>query len=1441
MAKVISYAYAFVSAYYGNYYPLAALVIGEAQQSRTRRRARQRAAGSGPDDRMEMVDVQADAPRTLVLGRARAVEGVRFPAWTSGANGEKLTMIVGFAGHEIDGFEQIYFNDTPVALDASGWVVTPPFAKGDVTSRSQFSYDPVMVLPEVPVPSSVQVIVTVGVGVDQETYVGLVLSVVGNTVTCGVDGRPDTRYEVTYQTSVGIPTARVRTWRGAPGQNVGAALQAEYPGKIDSTRQFQGMAVMAVDLLYDTDVYVQGRPNVTAVMRGARCYDPRLDSTVPGGAGSHRFADSTTWAWTENPALHALRYATWAYGWALPIDECNLQDVQAAADVCDQSTAFPVRTNGVLGSVTLPRYRCGIVISSDTDPAAAMADIMETMAGAEGWSGGQWRMRAGAMGTPVFALDASWLAQGVGDDGQTSGEDVARITNGVPRDQRINRVTGKCVDPAQRWQALPFPAVQDPVLIAAKGLASLEVDYNGVNHPVHAQHLASVAIRQAQASLRHDYRCSLRAWGVELFDVGTINLPRFGFVSNTARVTGWRWHPAEGVQLRLAEISDDIYTPVAELTGRDPAPNYTAPDPRVVETVTNLQVTSGTVPLTDGSVLTRTRVAWAPVIAQSVRAGGTVEVQYTQFASQVALPTTDWPSWEEPGSSTSAVIPALMAGRVYIFRARAISAPPLRVRGDWSVQVAHQVALPPPLAGRYTDYIFRRSATQPATPTGAGTPAGWFDAPPAADGNPLWVSLVDKRSDGSLIDPWSTPVQIDGESLQVEYSVDGITGWHVTFAPGDMFARYRVGTTGAWSTAIKIVAEDGLTSSYIFRRSAAQPTTPTGDYPASWFDGPPAADGNPLWASIGMRLPSGQLVGTWSVPVKIEGDSVYVEYSVDGIGGWHPTFAPGDIYARYKTGPTGAWSAVIKIVGEDGQDGIDGTNGVRTAIMVLYQWATVPPTVFPTGNSTYTWATAAFTTPAGAGAWTQIPGTPGPGQVLYACQQRLANTGTDPTTVIGWSTGTAYVVGRAGTDGIRGNLTGYSNSVFPPVFSTAPWNGATDDANASTIIWRMRGNAGSPPNDAHLAIGDTVTLRTSGNTAVATKYWSGGAWVDPGALYSGNVIVGGTISGGTNLNIAGYAKIEGFSTLALTDPLNSFFGPVNKTVAVVANSAGAAQVGLVGIGTQSGGYGVFAYNSAANPALVAYQDNASTQAGAALIASENGYGVQARGRNFGVTSIATGAGGVGLSGSVAPSVSGVGVYGEGANASQVGVRATNVSGGLALQVQGPASISGQLASTVTTGTAPITVQSTTKVVNLNADLLDDLNSSQLLDSANHTGAIPAARMSANVLAAIGFVPVQQGGGASQLGNKIHIGWSATATLRLQVDVTDFGDTWPINISGRATTLNLATGGFVNATINASGAGTAAFNASKPGTSGSNEWVRKVVNGRVGWEAVWFEP
>ena len=81
---------------------------------------------------------------------------------------------------------------------------------------------------------------------------------------------------------------------------------------------------------------------------------------------------------------------------------------------------------------------------------------------------------------------------------------------------------------------------------------------------------------------------------------------------------------------------------------------------------------------------------------------------------------------------------------------------------------------------------------------------------------------------------------------------------------------------------------------------------------------------------------------------------------------------------------------------------------------------------------------------------------------------------------------------------------------------------------------------------------------------------------------------------------------------------------------------------------------------------------------------------------------------------------------------------------------------------------------------------------------NTTGKVTLSQVcgvmtSAQITSALGYAPIQQGGGSGQLANKIYIGWSLS-NLLLQVDATSFGNTWPISVSGNATTSTTASNG-----------------------------------------------
>ncbi|MBX3653188.1 MAG: DUF1983 domain-containing protein [Ramlibacter sp.] len=88
--------------------------------------------------------------------------------------------------------------------------------------------------------------------------------------------------------------------------------------------------------------------------------------------------------------------------------------------------------------------------------------------------------------------------------------------------------------------------------------------------------------------------------------------------------------------------------------------------------------------------------------------------------------------------------------------------------------------------------------------------------------------------------------------------------------------------------------------------------------------------------------------------------------------------------------------------------------------------------------------------------------------------------------------GDAGFAGSNGSDGTRGSVTLYA--------SGSSWS----DSTANSAITSATGSSTK-------VIGDTVTI-SNGSSFAATKYWSGSAWVDPGVVINGNLLVTGTVS-----------------------------------------------------------------------------------------------------------------------------------------------------------------------------------------------------------------------------------------------------------------------------------------------------------------------------------------
>lgn len=81
-----------------------------------------------------------------------------------------------------------------------------------------------------------------------------------------------------------------------------------------AAHKLSGLAADQVTMRYDASGKntFTTEPQMLRVIRGLLCYDPREDSTYPGGAGLQRADDQSTWAFSKNPFVQGLSFAL---GW----------------------------------------------------------------------------------------------------------------------------------------------------------------------------------------------------------------------------------------------------------------------------------------------------------------------------------------------------------------------------------------------------------------------------------------------------------------------------------------------------------------------------------------------------------------------------------------------------------------------------------------------------------------------------------------------------------------------------------------------------------------------------------------------------------------------------------------------------------------------------------------------------------------------------------------------------------------------------------------------------------------------------------------------------------------------------------------------------------------------------------------------------------------------
>ena len=104
-----------------------------------------------------------------------------------------------------------------------------------------------------------------------------------------------------------------RTQLGACPEAVALSSPRGNPPGWTSAHKLSGLAAVINTFEYDgkNENGLTSVPPPSWIVKGALVYDPRLDSTYPGGSGACRAWNEATYVWSENPHLHGL---TWALG-----------------------------------------------------------------------------------------------------------------------------------------------------------------------------------------------------------------------------------------------------------------------------------------------------------------------------------------------------------------------------------------------------------------------------------------------------------------------------------------------------------------------------------------------------------------------------------------------------------------------------------------------------------------------------------------------------------------------------------------------------------------------------------------------------------------------------------------------------------------------------------------------------------------------------------------------------------------------------------------------------------------------------------------------------------------------------------------------------------------------------------------------------------------------
>lgn len=353
------------------------------------------------------------------------------------------------------------------------------------------------------------------------------------------------------------------TWHpGTPDQAADATLTSR--GGWSANDRLAGVSYVVVEYKADANdaknpVWPGGRPQLGWVVRGKRCYDPTKDSTVAGGAGTHRWADPSTWEWTDNLAICR-------YNWVRGVYACDRIDQPEQLLVgrgLSEAEAPPERVAPAAALCAeivdgAPRYRCAAVIASGEQFADIEGKFAAACAGTIVQPEGGVEVEPGQAKAPVAYIT---------DDDLIVGAPINFAEYRSEADEEwCNTVVARYVEPGQKWALHSSPVLRDSAhVLADRGPRERQLTLEYVRWSAQAQRCGEIVRKMGRLVRTATISVGPRFAELEEGDWIVWTSRRTRGVPVTFRIEAYTSDRSRQMKLTLREISADAFGGVAPI------------------------------------------------------------------------------------------------------------------------------------------------------------------------------------------------------------------------------------------------------------------------------------------------------------------------------------------------------------------------------------------------------------------------------------------------------------------------------------------------------------------------------------------------------------------------------------------------------------------------------------------------------------------------------------------------------------------------------------------------------------------------------------------------------------------------------------------------------------------------------------------------------------